>query len=318
MDNLIDLILLKYNLNVVKINTFQKGYRNRSYLLDLVDGSQVNLIIYKQEIGILAKIKAAHKFSVQLNDAGLNVRHPINKILKLKENYYACLYNYLSGKTIPWESYTMNHLKLLGEELNRVHFIGSQTQIVENFNLESNNLRLIIARMQSYFEREDVEVALISKLKIGLNLNKFLNYSIQIVYKVENYNTKSFLHMDFVRGNILFEDEPKLHISGIIDFEKADYGTPLFDLARTFAFLLVDCKYKSELEIRKYFLKSGYIKNGKLKLDSYKYLNELTTIYLIYDFYKFLQHNPYEFLKTNEHYIRTQNMLISLRLLNKI
>ncbi len=90
---------------------------------------------------------------------------------------------------------------------------------------------------------------------------------------MDDLGPHALLHMDFVRGNILYSQNHELRISGILDFEKAAYGSPLFDIARTYAFLLVDCKYKSEKEIGKYFLRSGYIKRGKLKLNSFKYLN---------------------------------------------
>ncbi len=122
--------------------------------------------------------------------------------------------------------------------------------------------------------------------------------------------------MDFVRGNILFKGSK---ICGILDFEKAGYGIKLLDIARTLAFLLVDCKYKNEVKIRKYFLQSGYIKRGGAdfnrriintadkKLDL---LEELVNTFLIYDFYKFLRHNPYEFLHQNEHFIRTKKYLL--------
>jgi len=115
------------------------------------------------------------------------------------------------------------------------------------------------------------------------------------------------LHMDFVRGNILFEDE---RITGILDFEKTAVGHPLFDVARTLAFLLVDCKYKTEDEIYRYFLQSGYHKRGAAKLDYYPGLLErLVEFFLLHDFYKFLRHNPYESLNDNEHFVRTVSIL---------
>jgi hypothetical protein len=39
-------------------------------------------------------------------------------------------------------------------------------------------------------------------------------------------------------------------------------------------------------------------------------LEKLVSIYWIRDFWKFLQHNPYESLSSNEHYIRTRDKLI--------
>jgi hypothetical protein len=127
------------------------------------------------------------------------------------------------------------------------------------------------------------------------------------------------LHMDFVRGNVLFSNsaaEPE--ISGVLDFEKTAWGHPVFDIARTLAFLLVDSKYKTARHVHKYFLQSGYNKRGSFRfrppvlragLRHVNLLEELTDLFLIYDLYKFMRHNPYESLGQNEHYTRTRDLL---------
>jgi Ser/Thr protein kinase RdoA (MazF antagonist) len=132
---------------------------------------------------------------------------------------------------------------------------------------------------------------------------------------------KQPLHMDFVRSNILFEAVPagdfNMSISGILDFEKAAYGHPLFDIARTLTFLLVDCKYKAPDKVRKYFLGSGYIKRGAAMLPSkhMSILEPALNLFLFHDFYKFLRHNPYESLPDNEHFMRTAQLLIPRQLI---
>jgi Ser/Thr protein kinase RdoA (MazF antagonist) len=117
------------------------------------------------------------------------------------------------------------------------------------------------------------------------------------------------LHMDFVRGNILFDDDK---ITGILDFEKASLGHVIMDVSRTLAFLLVDCKYKTPEKVRKYFLKSGYFKDTGGKIINLKLMDLLIEMFLTYDFYKFLRHNPYESLLQNQHYLRTRDILINL------
>jgi Ser/Thr protein kinase RdoA (MazF antagonist) len=44
-----------------------------------------------------------------------------------------------------------------------------------------------------------------------------------------------------------------LAITGIIDFEKTAAGPRIFDIARTLAFLLVDCKAKTPAQVTNYF-----------------------------------------------------------------
>jgi len=170
--------------------------------------------------------------------------------------------------------------------------------------------------MHRYFNDRDVINAAAHKLHVRTIPRDFAH----TLAACQHLPGRQALHMDFVRGNILFEDT---QISGIIDFEKAAVGSPLFDIARTLAFLLVDCKYKPEDKIRKYFLRSGYLKRGKTVLTNYTIdgksaLDELINFFLMHDFYKFLRHNPYEALEQNEHYIRTKALLLKRRLIAEV
>ena len=64
--------------------------------------------------------------------------------------------------------------------------------------------------------------------------------------------------------------------------------------------------------MRKYFLGSGYRKRGRgtVAFDNKQdILEALITMFLTYDFYKFLRQNPYESLMENHHFIRTERML---------
>jgi Ser/Thr protein kinase RdoA (MazF antagonist) len=113
----------------------------------------------------------------------------------------------------------------------------------------------------------------------------------------------------------LFDQNQKAKISGILDFEKASWGPPIFDIARTLAFLIVDCKYKPEPKVRKYFLHSGYNKRGDSNFTHTKVFEQLVDFFLVHDFYKFLKHNPYETLEQNEHFVRTRDFLLKRNIL---
>jgi len=73
----------------------------------------------------------------------------------------------------------------------------------------------------------------------------------------------------------------------------------------------VDCKHKPYIKTYKYFLYSGYQKRGQVKnIGNDNDRNSFIDMFLFYDLYKFLLHNPYESLLQNEHYIRTKDLLI--------
>lgn len=318
----VERIARAYNLPYAQFLQPQKGYRNQSSPVLLRDGTTVNLILYKREPGILARISAAHAVSDVLAAYGLPVRHAISsKIIRAQAGdhvRYGALYNYLGGHTIPWEAYTKDHIKQLGKTMSDMHGVLADAGTL-GLSEVAAEYRVILGRMHAYFTQQPVGDALRSKLQLAVSPHIFEEF--ERTLKAATKLPAQPLHMDFVRSNILFAGVPdsadlRVRVSGILDFEKAASGSPLFDIARTLAFLLVDCKYKTPAQVRKYFLRSGYQKRGAANLDArhLPLLEPLVNLFLFYDFYKFLRHNPYEHLPENEHFTRTRELLLQHRL----
>jgi len=315
-------ILDMYGLRAVQVYPSQKGYRNESHPVKLADGRMANVILYKSEPNVTELIKRVHDVSTFLAQAGLPVRAPIDtrtmRLTGKAHARYAGVYAYLPGETIPWEAYTQSHIKLLGQTLAELHsaltaYAGSSLPAV------TDEYRIIIARMERYFSDVPVRQAMSEKLGLRVEAKVFtrLPYILSFCEKLPHQQA---LHMDFVRSNILFSHDHEPRVAGIIDFEKAAYGHLLFDVSRTLAFLLIDCKYKPADKVSKYFLDSGYQKRGHGRLEKIAVrgsggqrplLEELIDLFLLYDFYKFLRHNPYESLPQNEHFVRTRGLLLA-------
>jgi hypothetical protein len=254
----------------------------------------------------------------------------------------------------------MKHLKLLGKTMSDMHAglaayrdksqetrvkssgKGHKTAghcvILNSFQdlpKVTEEYQTITARMKRYFANPNVRKALAEKLNLSVDPRVFTSFH-GLLEQAKKLPDQQPLHMDFVRSNILFDnnEDSKLIISGIIDFEKAAVGPPVFDIARTLAFLLVDCKYKQPEKIIKYFLCSGYNKRGAADftvrhsrprsgrgqatcgnpVNNDGTLESLINLFLFYDFYKFLHHNPYESLHKNEHFTRTQDQIVKSHL----
>ncbi len=316
------IVVEKFGLQPSKTLPVRKGYRNESRPVVLMDSTIVNVMIFKNEPDILQTMRNADSVSSFLSSRGLPARQLIDSRKLLVSSganrKYAALYNYLPGDSIPWEAYTRKHLKLLGKTLSDMHYVlksfdDSHLPDVSEIYLKN------IARMRRYFALPGVRHAMSAKL--GIHTDDSILASIEnLLDASKSLRNKQALHMDFVRSNVLFaqtDDGPK--ITGILDFEKTARGNSLFDIARTYAFLMVDCKYKSLDKVRKYFLYSGYQKRGQAQLPSVRVKTAngyadlfvaLTGMFLLYDFYKFLRHNPYENLHENEHFVRTRDLLI--------
>ncbi|HEY4160809.1 MAG TPA: phosphotransferase [Candidatus Saccharimonadales bacterium] len=310
-------ILKMYGLTDAQLLPVEKGYRNESHAAATPDGKRVNVIMYKREPGILRTVRRANLVGDYLAARGFPARHTHDpRILRLSSGSratYAALYDYLPGRTMPWDAYTMWHLKQLGAAMSTMH------QLLQNapFTLENqvtDEYLAIARRMQKYFADSGVRQAIRAKLDLDVDVpERFF----RLLAGCSVLPRQQALHMDFVRSNILFDDAGD--ITGVLDFEKTAWGHPLFDIARTLAFLLVDCKHKTPAQIRKYFLISGYNKRGagsfKLTATNARLLEELIDLFLLYDFYKFLRHNPYESLPANEHFVRTRALLLQRQLL---
>jgi Ser/Thr protein kinase RdoA (MazF antagonist) len=320
-----------YGHSVEQVLPPQSGYRNTSYPLVLVGGQLANLIVYKREPLILPRIQLANALGAHLRRHQLPVRYPLDRritaISTSRGDRYASLYNYLPGHTIPWEAYTRHHIKLMGEALSHMHEALRTSQAPAPH--VADEYGVIFRHMSTYFSDMHVQRAMRQKLGLRLDPAYIAHYQ-RVLSRSRQFPGQQLLHLDFVRSNVLFGstlDDPKarlkrhgIAITGIIDFEKAALGHPIFDLARTLAFLLVDCKYKSPRQIYRQFLYSGYTKRGPVayRSDWDRLLDELIGLFLLHDFYKFLRHNPYESLADNEHYVRTKDLLLRRHLIESL
>lgn len=308
-EKLLGKVLEAYEIKAKRIFSSQKGYRNEIWPVITESGQMINVTFYKNEPAILDRINRADKVSEYLITMGLPTKRRYSpRLLTLKNERivkYVGVYEYLPGETIPWEAYTMKHIKALGKAMSDIHSYLSQYP-AESFPSVYDEYLLILSRMEEYFSDREVIGAIQKKLGVEVNTGKFAEFKELLAYLKAKPGQQA-LHMDFVRGNILFKDS---EITGILDFEKTAKGHTVMDISRTLAFLLVDCKYKTADKVQKYFLVSGYKKRGMSKEIYFsEALGQLVKMFLMYDFYKFLRHNPYEFLKQNEHYLRTKHIL---------
>ncbi|HSX32019.1 MAG TPA: phosphotransferase [Candidatus Saccharimonadales bacterium] len=314
-DVLITKILNAYGVHATRIQPPQKGYRNESYPVVLKGGQTINVLLYKIETGIATRIQNANRVAnfLAANDYPARKQYDprILQIRAGKRYKYCCLYEYLPGTTIPWEGYTQEHIKQLGQYMSDMHAVLS-TLDYSGLPSVAGEYAAIAERMQGYFAQPGVQRAMQQKLGVTIDHTIFERLQRMLAWARTLPGTHA-LHMDFVRGNILFNDVAQ--ITGVLDFEKTAAGNAAFDIARTLAFLLVDCKYKQPDKIRKYFLQSGYHKRGSAPLPPQELIDSLVPMFLLHDFYKFLRHSPYESLAQNEHYTRTRDMLLTSNLL---
>lgn len=316
-------ILKQYGREFESLESVMSGYRNHSHIIRCDSFNIVNLIIYKPEPGIVERVRRVNEFTRHIASSGLPVRYALDPrlmgVTSGGRRSVAALYNYLPGETIPWEAYRRSHIKLLGMTMAKLHqasseFGGDLPPVVDEY-------LAIVSRIRLYFARPEVIDAMVQKLTIRID-DSIFERSLVFLEACRTLPTQP-LHMDLVRSNVLFGQaspggqlaSEKTAITGILDFEKAAIGHPLFDVARTLAFLQVDCPLPQAKQ-QKYFIDSGYRKHGDGSLRpetimGRDVLQTLIDIFLLYDFYKFLRNTPYESLSNNRHFIRTTAILVA-------
>lgn len=315
-------ILRRYGYDFSRCSAVMSGYRNSSHLIETNNGEKLNFILYKNEPEIVGRIERLNDLGLFLAEKGLPVRRPVSKrLLALKGasvTRYGGLYEYLDGETIPWEAYTKKHIKLLGMALGKFHDVS--VSYSGRLPFVTDEYDAIIERMQKYFADEAVQEAMQEKLGIVVRKAWFERFK-SLLSEASRLPDQLPLHMDMVRSNVLFRKVQTgdglvvddVALGGILDLEKASLGHVFFDIARTLAFLLVDCP-KLPTKIYKYLLDSGYQKRSgrslkPVQLTNGDMLEQLVSLFLTYDLYKFLKQNPYESLNQNHHFMRTVGIL---------
>jgi Ser/Thr protein kinase RdoA (MazF antagonist) len=265
---ILEKVLAAYGIRPHKVHAHQKGYRNEIWPVELPDGSFLNLTFFKREDGMARRVRRTDAVSEYLAERGMPTRQRADRrILRLKfgnEVVLAGVYTYLPGSTIPWEGYTMDHLKLLGKAMSDMHALLADIPSADTPSVY-DEYNAILRRMSRYFADSQVTVAMRQKLGLELEAAQ-LEAANDLLRRESERPGGQVLHMDFVRGNILFggPTQPGLalgdvRLSGILDFEKTALGQPVVDIARTLAFLLVDCKYKQSQKVYKYFFRCGHV-----------------------------------------------------------
>ncbi len=302
------------------IGEFTQGYMNFVFPFTLKNAHEAKKYVavfynasrYSSAVD-LAKLEACEQVAGKLATAGLPARTAVlardgRKFCKYAfrgENNFFALYEYLPGEALMWESYTRRHLYALGATLKQIH-----VALKNETGLELPQWRKYLpsdsAKITKYFQVNSKIIK--TKLKIELNTEKFQ----KILKSMQADKTTQVIHGDFVRSNVLFSSEKRAEdyeITGILDFEKCMYAPAIVDIARTLAFLLVDCKHKSESEIVYHFLIRGYGANDYPKYISLYHLKEFLLYFWTRDLWKFLTANPYESLHQNYHFTATVKYL---------
>ncbi len=317
-------LLRKFNEGYMN-NCLEISFPNRDGKFIIIVYNALNYFLPKHKAQLeqayeTAEILSRHGIPCRIPHKTDTGRHLIEVKIPGSENkHFFGIYNFLPGSTLPWEGWTRRHLRSLGSTMAKMHEIWKAARIdTQNLPEWNSYLNHDYEHLCGYF----IKNAPYIQSKLSLKFDKeACDQLIDSIKQLSQSFESQLIHYDLVRGNVLFSDKKEkliYPIIGIIDFEKVMLAPVIVDIARTLAFLIVDCKYKTENEISRYFFDEGCLaqsENQQAKKFSLEALKPLVLYFWLRDLWKFLLSNPYESLKENYHFNKTVEQLIKHKLI---
>lgn len=169
------------------------------------------------------------KLAEHMSRRGIATRHlvaPSMTVLNQSAFRWMAVYRGVAGQSIPWSDYSGKQIAHAVEYLAKIHAAGrsfpDRRQLAQPGERLNNVLPALSHEVKTGYR---VNVVRLDQIKTRLTaLNR-------------DQTAPTVLHGDFGRANIIFQGED---VSGVVDFDQAWRGHPLFDLGRFTSYLLLD------------------------------------------------------------------------------
>lgn len=165
------------------------------------------------------------KLAGHMESRGIATRHLVTpSVIQLDRSAFRwmAVYHGVAGRSIPWSDYSEPQIISAVRYLARIHEAG-----------RSFAGRNSLARISEAFR--PVKIPAVPGYRV--NQDALNNIKTRLRARNSDQATATVLHGDFGRANIIFQEES---VSGVVDFDRAVFGHPLFDLGRFTSYLLLD------------------------------------------------------------------------------
>ncbi len=169
------------------------------------------------------------KLAEHMGQRGIATRHlaaPATIPLTQSGFRWMAVYRGVAGQSIPWSDYSKRQIISATKYLAEIHeagrsFAGRNSLVPLGARLDRWPEKAAAAEWPGY----KVNQAALTQIKTRLTALS------------HDQAASTVLHGDFGRANIIFQEES---VSGVVDFDRAVFGHPLFDLGRFTSYLLLD------------------------------------------------------------------------------
>lgn len=253
--DLITKVCWMYNLGeLINVSGCQKGgITNKVYKFITTTGSYIIKILYSNKIEEIETSEEITSIAINNDVNAIGAIKCNDKYINTVENIYFLVYPYFDGKILLTRELSLDHVRKLARELSKLHSINCNVEKSRVIYPKINYLKyyeLTKNSNEECYKLFNWNIDNLTKLYDKV-YNSYLNLSNQI----------SYIHRDFNRKNILWQDIDNFKI---IDFETATIGNPSIDFFNSAWFLTNDIQ-KDKFKV----FTEEYFKNMKL-LDNYQ------------------------------------------------
>lgn len=231
--DLITKVCYMYNLGELNEVSGRKkgGITNKVYKFITTTGSYIIKILYSNKINEIETSEEIANIAIHNSVNAISAIKCNNKYINTIDNMHFLVYPYFDGKILLTRELSLEHVRKLARELSKLHSI-----YCNNINLEIKYPKIDYLK---YYELTKNSSEECYKL-----FNQNIENLIGLYDKVYNSylslsNQVSYIHRDFNRKNVLWQDIDNFRI---IDFETATIGNPSIDFFNSAWFLTDDIK----------------------------------------------------------------------------
>lgn len=203
------------------------GITNKIYEVDTSKGKYIFKILLNTN---LDKIEKSEEISNKVHNKGINSLCAIknhNKYITNIDNYNILVYPYYNGKILLTKELTLKHIRLLAEQLGKLHNIKCNDTNINKYKKIDFDLlyKLMLDSNDECFTGIINSIDKIKEIYTKV-YDSYINLSNQVAY----------IHKDFNRKNVLWNNFDFV----IIDWETATIGNPIIDFFYSLWFLTND------------------------------------------------------------------------------
>lgn len=231
--------------NFISIDKVPEGVLNDNYILNTVTGKY-----FIKSVREKAKDKLKTIYSVEtfMKDRGIPAVAMLTTksgdIFVIDDTEVYTLYPFIEAKKN--YNYSETDYRSAGEMLGKIHIVGSNDipNLLKSKEFKKPSSEVILIKLKSYKDEINNKNNSDDTDKIFL---EYINFKLATIQKIKEtiLSNDTLIHGDYHPGNLLI-DKRTGQIIGVCDWEKAEFGSRSYELARSLLYTCFNGEYSKD------------------------------------------------------------------------